>query len=247
MRACWTTLFAVVLASAVPNGLEDQHLLDEIYLTRTEVSHAEGNAKKDVAELQASEVEIDALHRKGDGENDSLTNTKELISKSGHQDPLAEQMEALNDADPEHVELLQEGAATKHGQYPWTISQHEAQRRVKRLHSIRRQIDRDKARERAHTPELTDKYRDPAVAGRLQAELAAFDKQNEKEHPELARARERAEKKHRQKLIRGQLAGRTKSARRTGDTIFERSLRSTERDDWGNSGPENPYFATTSF
>lgn len=144
-----------------------------------------------VHELEASELQSDREARFADGATDNIghVNVAHLAAANRlHESPAAQEASAglavsqlLNRLEGDPLVMAQTGE----GRYPFTISQEQARHRYTRLDRQNEQKAEDEARERSHTPALTDKYADPSAGRRLKDELAQFDKENEREHPEL--------------------------------------------------------------
>lgn len=144
-----------------------------------------------VHELEASELQSDRAASFADGATDNTghVDVAHLAAQSRlHESPAALEASAglavsqlLNQLEGDPLVMAQTGE----GGYPFTISQDQARHRYVRLDKQNEQKAEDEARERSHTPALTDKYNDPSAGRRLEDELAQFDKENERQHPEL--------------------------------------------------------------
>lgn len=112
-------------------------------------------------------------------------------SESALQNDLASPSQELSPVD----DLMQEDEGN--GDYPYTITQDQWNRRAARQRKQESLIAQDHAREKAHTPPLQDKYADPSAVDRIDAELSVFDAKNEKQHPEVMALRKKRVTKER--------------------------------------------------
>ena len=140
-----------------------------------------------------SQKDIDALLTKSErvdaSRNQDLSQLPAVSSsESSLQNDLVRPSQELGPVD----DFMQENEGS--GDYPYTITQEEWNRRAARQRKQESLIAQDHAREKSHTPPLQDKYNDPDAATRVHAELAAFDADNEKKHPELVAVRKKRER-----------------------------------------------------
>jgi hypothetical protein len=168
-------------------------------------------ARKRVMEMEASEAKerSEVEHKAADGELDM---GKMHIARDAHQIHKklgAKRLKALRSASTMaggtlvseelltgEVEELEDRANQALGPiafiqeeettYPWTISQSEMRKRSANLQRQQKVRAQQEARERSHTPALSEHTYDADVPARLQKELAEFDRQNELDHPEIA-------------------------------------------------------------
>lgn len=171
---------------------------DSLTLGDVQENTAEGpvDAKEQVARMMAAEAQADAAYRRADGETDSApANIAALLHLAPHKAKGSYELQNLIESEKEEDDEmltplnLIESAEGEGQQWPFTISQGQATRRHKRLMIQNRQNAAMKSRLMSHVPQLTDRYDDPAVPARLKAELRKFDQQNEKDHPELRKAK----------------------------------------------------------
>jgi len=182
------------------------------------------------------------LHREADGEKDHMKIAvaqdaamyqTQLDAEEGHDASkarsLAAKVMSVEDEAEEElgrpVLLIQETAKTK--RYPFTITQDQARKRLKRLHQAQQQRHQDHVRERAHTPPLQDIYRAPGVAARLATELTTFDHKNEEHHPALKKAKEAKNKLVEKRALQAEQGFERRMGEVSNTQTFSRQERSS--------------------
>jgi hypothetical protein len=169
-------------------------------------------AKAEVDRMMQSEAKANSMHRAGDGETDGAPLDLDALFReadprqAGDDFKLLDMIDAEREQDREMqspLALIQSGEGSDEQSYPFVITQQQANRRYKRLHQQKRQLAREKARLKSHTPQLQDRYSDPAAPARLRAELRKFDEENEKKHPNLRESSKRKSQRTYQEELEG--------------------------------------------